>query len=133
MTDLIPFYEPNDYYIVDEEKDVVIANAPFGYQIKNDKILKEKRKELNAVGVKLFMIWIQSNPEICKKYMEKRNAERDVKKLEKWDEYVKTIDFNPPYKLIANGAIDELMVFDNTSKEAFDMSLKEIVSLIKEN
>lgn len=112
-------------------EDYVIANAPFGYQIKNDQILKEKRKELNRIDVKLCMVWVRTTPDTCKKNMQKRSAIRDVKKLERWDEYVKTIDFNPPYKLIENCAIDELMVFDNTSKEAFDRSLKEVVDLIK--
>ena len=114
-------------------EDVVIANAPFGYQIKNYEILKAKRKELNEKGVKLCMVWVLSNPTLCKTHMQERDAVRDRKKLENWEEYVKNINFNPPSSLIENEAIDELMVVDNTSTDAFNNTINQVVSRIKES
>ena len=54
-----------------------------------------------------------------------RNSDRDVWKLEHWDEYVATQNFEKP------GNIPELYVFNNNSDEDFKASIAGAVKFIR--
>ena len=64
--------------------------------------------------------------------MKKRNSERDVQKLDNWEDYIKNINFTPPFELKEKGAVDELIIFDNNDDEKVKKSLDEILKVLEE-
>ena len=76
--------------------DTVIINAPFRKEVRDKAFIEDFKRRLEKVGAKLLVIWIFSSVELCKFRMRKRNSDRDRWKIENWDEYVKTVNFNPP-------------------------------------
>ncbi len=76
--------------------DTVIINAPFRKEVRDKAFIEDFKRRLEKVGAKLLVIWIFSSIELCKFRMRKRNSDRDRWKIENWDEYVKTVNFNPP-------------------------------------
>ena len=57
--------------------------------------------------------------------MIERNSDRDTWKLEHWDEYVATQNYNPPTN------IKELIIFNNSSQEEFEASIKKMVAIFR--
>lgn len=45
------------------------------------------------------MIWVDTNPEVCHQRMIDRASDRDMWKLNHWDEYILGVNFNPPLSL----------------------------------
>ena len=64
--------------------------------------------------------------------MKKRNSERDVQKLDNWEDYIKNINFTLPFELKEKGAVDELIIFDNNDDEKVKKSLDEILKVLEE-
>ena len=62
----------------------------------------------------LVVIWVNTRVEVCKERMIKRNSDRDTWKLEHWDEYIASCNFNQPNN------IKELIVFENSSEEEYN-------------
>jgi len=54
-----------------------------------------------------------------------RNSDRDTWKIENWDEYIKTQDFNKPE------GIENLFVFENSDDVSFKQSLKDAVDYLE--
>ena len=75
--------------------------------------------------VELAVIWIHTDIEVAHQRMISRNSDRDVWKLEHWDEYVATQNFEKP------GNIPELYVFNNNSDEDFKASIAGAVKFIR--
>ncbi len=76
--------------------DTVIINAPFRKEVRDKAFIKDFKNRLAKVDAKLLVIWISSSVELCKFRMRKRNSDRDRWKIDNWDEYAKTVNFNPP-------------------------------------
>lgn len=109
----------------------VLINAPFGSEIRSADYMKALKEKANANGARLVLIWVSTPPEICRERMAKRGSDRDTLKLLNWENYVKNINYTPPYELEKCGAVDDFLVFDNKDENAFDESMKKALRLIK--
>ena len=106
-------------------ENLVMVNAPFTQEIRDDEYIAKLREKLKDYGAKLTVIWIVTDPEVCHQRMIKRNSDRDVWKLEHWKEYVATQNFHKPEN------IPELYVFNNSNDEEFRESLEGAVKYIR--
>ena len=105
--------------------DTVLINAPFTEEIRDDEYLDSLRERLAKHGAELVVIWVNTRVEVCKERMIKRNSDRDTWKLEHWDEYIAGCNFNKPDN------IKELIVFENSSEEEFNESIKRVVKQLR--
>lgn len=112
-------------------EDRVILNAPFGKEVRDSGYMSDLKTRANAIGAELILIWINSNADICRERMAKRNSPRNRLKLQDFEEYVKSINFSPPLELENEKAVDGLIIFDTTSDEGFNRSLSSTVEILK--
>ncbi|MDE5779210.1 MAG: ATP-binding protein [Lachnospiraceae bacterium] len=105
--------------------DTVLINAPFSDEIRNDEYLDSLRKELAKHDAELVVIWVNTRVDVCKERMIKRNSDRDTWKLEHWDEYIASCNFNQPDN------IEELIVFENSSEEEYNESITRVVNQLR--
>lgn len=108
-------------------EDCVLINAPFTREIRDNVFMKDLRNRLKAQNCGLYVVWVETKLEICRQRMISRNSPRDTWKLEHWDEYIATRDFNVPRNLYEEGVVDKLLIFHNSSQEEYESSMKEIV------
>ena len=108
--------------------DDVLVNAPFTREIKDDEYMKALRKRLHdELNAKLVVVWVKTDPETCHQRMIERNSDRDTWKLENWDEYISRIDFTIPSNLDNKELVDDLFIFNNSSMEEYEASMKEFL------
>ena len=55
-----------------------------------------------------------------------RNSDRDTWKLEHWDEYIASCNFEPPVNLKDETQEDSFLVFKNSNEEEFNESMVRI-------
>lgn len=108
-------------------EDCVLINAPFTREIRDNVFMKDLRNRLKEQNCGLYVVWVETKLEICRQRMISRNSPRDTWKLEHWDEYIATRDFNVPRNLYEEGVVDKLLIFHNSSQEEYESSMKEIV------
>ncbi len=111
--------------------DIVMINAPFSREIRDEEYMKELKEKLAQKGARLSVIWVDTKPEICKLRMLERNSDRDSWKIAHWDEYIQTVNFEIPKVLDDPNITDDLLVFKNSSQEEFKASLKNSVNFFK--
>ena len=111
----------------------VLLNAPFGKEVRDTDTIKALKKRANDMGAELVLIWISVPTRLCYERIKKRNSDRDTLKLKNWGEYVKNINYTPPYQLEKEGAVDKFFVFDNTDGLSAQASLKDALKIILEN
>ena len=114
-----------------EYNNIALINAPFTREIRDmgyiDK-LKEKLKEKSAT---LVVIWVETSPEIVRQRMITRNSDRDTWKLENWDEYIGSCNFDIPQNLDDSNIKDDLLIFKNNNDEEFEGSMKDILEILE--
>ena len=113
--------------------DIVLINAPFTREIRDDAYIAGLRKALAKKEAELVVIWVDTDPEVCHQRMIDRASDRDIWKLNHWDEYILGVNFDPPLNLRLEGQDDSLLIFHNSSQEEFEASMKEIVSRLEES
>lgn len=108
-------------------EDKVLINAPFTREIHDAEYMQKFKALANGKGADLIVVWVDTDIEVCRQRMITRGSERDTWKLEHWDEYVATRDFNLPETLTKEGVVDSLIIFHNSSEEEFEQSMEEII------
>ena len=109
--------------------DIVLLNAPFGKEVRDAEYMQSLKQKANENDAELLLVWVTASIEVCYERMRKRNSVRDVQKLENWEEYVKKIDFTPPFELKEKDAVDKFVIFDANNDETTKHSLNEILKL----
>ena len=108
--------------------DTALINAPFTREIRDKEYMRNLKAKLAAKGAKLVLIWVETDPEIVHQRMIDRNSDSDTWKLENWDEYIKRCNFNRPTEIDDPECVDEILVFKNSSRAEFEVSIKEVVA-----
>ncbi len=111
-------------------EDKVILNAPFGKEVRDTEYMKKLKEKANQNGAELLLIWVTAPVSVCYERMKKRASDRDTLKLENWDEYVKKINYSPPYQLKEAGAVDRFFVFDSKDDASMRSSLNEVLKML---
>lgn len=114
-----------------EYDDIVLINAPFTREIRDEKYMADLKSKLALINTKLTVIWVQTDVAVCKQRMISRNSDRDKWKLEHWDEYVAGVNFEIPHELNDPTCKDDLLIFENSSPLEFEESMDRIVRIIE--
>ena len=97
----------------------------FQKEIRDDEYLDNLRAKLAEKDAELFVIWVNTRKDVCHERMIKRASDRDTWKLEHWDEYINSQNFNPPTN------IKDLFIFENSSEEEYEDSIKKVVKAVR--
>lgn len=108
----------------------VILNAPFLKEVRDPDYIKALKDKANQNGVELMLIWVTAPISVCYDRMKKRNSDRDVLKLENWDDYVEKTNYTPPFQLADTGAVDFFIVFDTKDDTSLRSSLEKTIKII---
>lgn len=111
-------------------EDTVLLNAPFGSEVRDEEYMQNLKKRANENNAELILIWVTASPDVCYERMKSRNSDRDTEKIKNWEEYVKKINFAPPYELESAGAVDKIIIFDNSDEASFERLLADVVKMI---
>lgn len=115
-----------------EYEDLVLINAPFTREIRDMEYIKGLKAQLAKKDATLVTIWVQTDPEIVHERMITRASDRDDWKLEHWDEYIASCNFEIPEDLYDPNVKDDLLIFNNNNDEEFEKSMKEITGILNE-
>ena len=115
-----------------EYDDIALINAPFTREVRNPRFMESLRQDLMRKNARLYVVWVVTDPEICKKRMIRRNSDRDTWKLAHWDEYMAKTDFSIPEELNDKSKDQELLLFYNSNEEEFRKSMKEGVRKLQD-
>ena len=113
-------------------EDFVLVNAPFGSEVRNTEFIKSLKVKANENGADLLLIWVTAPLDICYERMKERNSDRDILKLKDWENYVKNINYEPPFELEKSGAVDKFMVYDTTNDKTQASSMNAALKMILE-
>ncbi len=106
---------------------LVMVNAPFTREIRDNDYIRELRGKLAEIGAKLTVIWVVTDPEVCHQRMIDRNSDRDTWKLAHWEEYLATLNFNIPENLRDPDDDGSLLLYHNSTDE---MAEKDFAKLM---
>ena len=112
-------------------EDLVLLNAPLSKEVRDSDYMRSLKERAASLDAELVLVWVTAPPKVCYERMKKRNSDRDILKLENWDEYVKKIDYSAPTRLVEEKAVDSLIVFDTADDNAFAESLKKALEIIR--
>ena len=110
-----------------EYNDLVLINAPFTREIRDEQFVSSLKRRLADIGAHLSLIWVVTDIEVCHQRMIDRNSDRDTWKLEHWDEYIATRDYSTPD---LPSLEDCLLIFNNSSEEEFEESMVRVTSYL---
>lgn len=114
-----------------EYDDIVLINAPFTEEIRNLDYINNLKARLKEKNARLTVVWVETSVEVCKQRMIARNSDRDTWKLEHWEEYIATCNFNIPTTLDDPNVIDDLLIFKNSTDAEYEESLTRIVDILE--
>ncbi|WP_225875450.1 AAA family ATPase [Chryseobacterium aquaticum] len=112
--------------------DKALINAPFTREIRSSEYINNLKIKLKDYNAKLTVIWVITEPEVIHQRMIERNSDRDVWKLENWDEYISGVDFSIPSTIDDPDDDLDFLKFYNSSDEEYNESMERIVSLLEE-
>ncbi len=108
-------------------ENLVMVNAPFTREIRDDNYIKNLRQKLKELNAKLSVVWIVTDPEVCHQRMIERNSDRDTWKLEHWDEYMSSLNFNIPENLREKDDEMSLILYYNSTDEMAEESFAKLI------
>lgn len=111
---------------------IVLINAPFTREIRDNAYIGSLKARLKEKGASLVVIWVVTTIEVVKQRMIARNSDRDTWKLTHWDEYIAGCNFNIPSNLDDPAVKDDLLLFQNSSDEEFQTSMKRVLAILEE-
>ena len=114
-------------------EDLVMVNAPFTREIRDDEYIASLRAKLKEYGAKLTVVWIVTDPEVCHQRMIDRGSDRDTWKLEHWDEYLSSVNFNIPENLRDPEDENSLLLYYNSTDEMAAESFEKLIKVFEEN
>jgi adenylate kinase family enzyme len=112
--------------------DKALINAPFTREIRSAEYINNLKIKLRDYQAKLTVIWVITDQEVIHQRMVERNSDRDVWKLENWDEYISEVDFSIPSTIDDPDDDLDFLKFYNSSDEEYNESMERIVSLLEE-
>ena len=112
-------------------ENLVMVNAPFTKEIRDNEYIANLREKLKDYGAKLTVIWIVTDPEVCHQRMIDRNSDRDVWKLANWDEYISTVNFNIPENLRDPEDEGSLLLHHNSNDELTESSFAKLMKFFE--
>ena len=110
--------------------DTVLINAPFLKEIRDEEYMRGLKERVGELGGRLILVWVVASSVTCYERMKERNSDRDVMKLERWEEYVRKTNYSAPLTLETSGAVDKLFVFDNENGETAKKSLEKFFDIL---
>ena len=110
--------------------DIVLINAPFTREIRSIEYIEGLQKRLLEKNAELNVVWVKTDIEVCRERMTKRNSDRDTWKLQHWDEYISGVNFDVPKEIYEVSGVN-LLIFENSSDEEFDSSLKKVLERLE--
>ncbi|MBQ8135502.1 MAG: AAA family ATPase [Clostridia bacterium] len=113
-------------------EDLVMVNAPFTREIRDDEYIASLRAKLKEYGAKLTVVWIVTDPEVCHQRMIDRGSDRDTWKLEHWDEYLSSVNFNIPENLRDPEDENSLLLYYNSTDEMAAESFEKLMKVFEE-
>lgn len=111
---------------------LVMVNAPFTREIRDNDYIRDLRGKLAEVGAKLTVIWVVTDPEVCHQRMIDRNSDRDTWKLAHWDEYLATLNFNIPENLRDPDDDGSLLLYHNSTDEMAEKDFAKLMDFFKD-
>ena len=112
-----------------EYNDLVLINAPFTREVRNNEYIEDLKAKLASHGAELVVIWVVTDIEVSRQRMIARNSPRDTWKLSNWDEYVASRDYSTPSMPSIS---DCLVKFYNSNQDEFDESMERISKYLLE-
>lgn len=112
-----------------EYEDLVLINAPFTREVRDNEYIKNLRTKLSKRGAELTVIWVVTDIEVSRKRMIARNSPRDHWKLANWDEYIASRDYSTPDLPALSGC---LVKFFNSNNVEFNDSMERITKFLLE-
>jgi predicted kinase len=110
-----------------EFSNTVLVNAPFGKELWDNDYMLGLKDKAAKLGARLFVVFIDSNADICKKRVMERNNIRDKWKLENWEEYIRGVNFKSPVHL---AEILDLYLYHNPTDEVAEESFKGLLNFL---
>ncbi len=104
-----------------EFNEAVILNAPFTKEFGDKVFIDALKKRLGNIGAELKRVWVYCDIELIHERMIARNSERDMWKLENWEEYVKTKNFTVP-------KIEGVDVIENKTEQEVEQQIKALIN-----
>ena len=114
-----------------EYNNIALINAPFTSRIRDMEYIDKLKEKLKEKSATLVVIWVETSPEIVRQRMITRNSDRDTWKLENWDEYIGSCNFDIPQNLDDSNIKDDLLIFKNNNDEEFEGSMKDILEILE--
>ena len=114
-----------------EYNNIALINAPFTREIRDMEYIDKLKEKLKEKSATLVAIWVETSPEIVRQRMITRNSDRDTWKLENWDEYIGSCNFDIPQNLDDSNIKDDLLIFKNNNDEEFEDSMKDILEILE--
>ena len=107
--------------------DLVLINAPFTREVRNNEYIKNLRAKLTEYDADLVVIWVETDIEVTRQRMINRNSPRDTWKLAHWDEYIASRDYSTPS---IPALSDCLVKFYNSNEEQYNESMERITKFL---
>ena len=112
-----------------EYADLVIINAPFTREVRDNEYIKNLKEKLASFNADLILIWVVTDIEVSRQRMIERNSPRDTWKLANWEEYIASRNYSTPDLPALS---DCLIKFYNSDNTEFNESMKRITKFLLE-